>query len=117
MYTTARLNIHNKIIKQVALKHNVDADVVAKMVKAQWDLLAKAMDDDTEENKLTGLKVKYLGIFGVKNNKLKYTKKYSHFHVPRILLNKLININPKRWREQVNEQGIEYKEELHVDVP
>jgi nucleoid DNA-binding protein len=112
MYSTSRLSLHNKLIKEVAEELGIDTAVVAKLVKSQWEFVAKTIDNKEEDTRFYGVKIKYFGSFGVTNNRFKYTKHYKHYSVPKELILKLDNIDPKRWKQQADEQNIEYTKNI-----
>jgi nucleoid DNA-binding protein len=78
MYNTSRLSLHNKLIKEVAEELGLDTALVAKIVKAQWEFVAKTIDNKEEDTRFYGVKIKYFGSFGVTNNRFKYTNIISH---------------------------------------
>lgn len=94
MYNSDRHKLQNRIIKEVAEEMGLDPNVVYRVVKSQWDFLKEIIREDNEDNKFFSLKIRYLGIFGVKNNRFKITRNYKHLHVPKDKVYK--HIDPRK---------------------
>ncbi len=62
--------LNDEIIKGIAQRLNLDYDVVRAVVRSQWDFLHEVIRED----KFYSLRVKFLGTFGVKNWRFKYSK-------------------------------------------
>lgn len=95
MYNNENYRIQNRVITQVAEELGLDKDIVFKIVKSQWDFLKEIItEQENEDKRFFSLKIRYLGMFGVKNNMFKITRLYKHLHVPRSKVVK--HIDPRR---------------------
>ncbi len=94
MYNDDNYKLQNRLIRQVAEEMGLDKDVVYKVIRSQWDLLKETMGETEYDKKFFSLKIRHLGIFGVKNNRFKVTKFYKHLHVPREKVYK--HIDPRK---------------------
>lgn len=94
MYNNEIQKLQNKIITEVAKEMGLHRELVYKVVKSQWDLLKETIEE-TDPNKIfTSLKIKQLGIFGVKNNRLRMLEEYQHLYVPKEKIVK--HIDPRK---------------------
>jgi hypothetical protein len=57
------LSVHDKIYKILAEKYNIHYTIVERVCRHQLEFVAKTMRDD----KKYSVRLKYLGLFGVKN--------------------------------------------------
>lgn len=73
------LAINEDLIKAIAKEYNQDYETVEKIIKAQWEFLAETI----REAKYYSFRIKYLGIFGIKNERFKYTKLLKDYHIDR----------------------------------
>lgn len=93
MYDNVKYNIHNKLIKQISEELNIEQDVIEKVIRSQWDFLEQMIGCQDDTKRFFSLKMRYLGLFGVKNTRFLYTKNYKHLYVPRDKITK--NIDPR----------------------
>lgn len=56
-----------KVIKQLSEKYNLPEDVVEKIIRSEFGFVASTMS----EGKYDSVRLHYLGVFGVKPNRLK----------------------------------------------
>jgi|SRR6185369_1363342 len=94
MYNTNTQKLQNKIIQEVAKELNLPNDVVYKVVRSQWDFLRQTIITEDPDKQFFSLKIRQLGIFGVKNFRFKISKKFEHLHVPKDKIVK--NIDPRK---------------------
>lgn len=106
-------HIHNVMVKELAKETGIDAKVIEHIIRSQWDLL----EDIISEGEFNSLRIKNLGIFGVKNARFKYSSHYE-YHIPKkeiergldiekvIKGNKLIKSEKEKERDRIKDKEI-----------
>lgn len=94
MYNNDNYKLQNRLIKEISEELGINKDIVYKVVRSQWGLLKQIIENQNTDNIFHSLKIKQLGIFGVKNNRLKVTKDYSYLYVPKDKIVK--HIDPRK---------------------
>ncbi len=94
MYNDDNYKLQNRLIKKVANEMGLDKDVVYKVVRSQWDMLKEIIKEEDREKEFFSLKIRQLGIFGVKNHMFRLMRFYKHLHVPREKVYK--HIDPRK---------------------
>lgn len=82
MYNSETYRLQNKIIQETARELNLPVNVVYKVVRSQWCFLKEIVETQESDKMFFSLKIRHLGMFGVKNFLFKVSKKYNHLHVP-----------------------------------
>ena len=65
------------LMKQIALRTGVSEDVVTAVCRSQWSFLSKVL----REGKFYSFRIKFLGIFGVKNAMFFFNKRLHNYFV------------------------------------
>lgn len=94
MYDSNIYILQNKLINKISQELGINKDVVYKVVRSQWGLLKQIIENQDPDNIFHSLKIRQLGIFGVKNNRLKVAKQYQHLYVPKDKIVK--HIDPRK---------------------
>ena len=98
MFNHVRLELHNDLVKEISEKFKLDRQIVETIIRSQWDFIENVITETDPNKKFLGVKVKYLGCFGVSNLRFKHSKFYDHYHVPKEFIER--NVDPRTWREQ-----------------
>ena len=64
----ANSNLHDKIYRELAKKLGIPFEKVEKVCRTQWEFVMKTI----EEGEKKSVRLKYLGIFGVKAKRQEY---------------------------------------------
>lgn len=83
MYNNDNYKLQNRLIKQVSTELGIPKEVVYKVVRNQWEMIKKVIENQDPETMFNSIKIKQLGIFGVKNFRFKSSKNYKHLHIPK----------------------------------
>jgi hypothetical protein len=94
MYNSDNYKLQNRIIREVATEMGLDPKVVYKVVRSQWDFLKDIIKEQEEDKKFFSLKIRYLGLFGVKNHMFRLMRNYKHLYVPKDKIYK--HIDPRK---------------------
>ncbi len=94
MFAEENHKIQNKIIREVAKDLNLDDDIVYKVVRSQWDLLKQVISEEDPDKQYFSLKIRQLGIFGIKNFRFKIIEGLEYLHVPKDKIVK--HIDPRK---------------------
>lgn len=71
--------LNYELISKIAKQLNVPRDVVEAIIASQWSFLRHVISED----KFYSLRVKHLGLFGVKNARFMFSKFHKDLHVKR----------------------------------
>lgn len=94
MYNNDNYKLQNRLINEISEEMNIDRKIVYKVIRSQWGLLKQIIENQNPDNIFCSLKIKQLGIFGVKNNRFKISKTYNYLYVPKDKIVK--HIDPRK---------------------
>jgi hypothetical protein len=72
-------SMNYELISKIAKQLNVPRNVVEAVIASQWSFLRHVIGED----KFYSLRVKHLGLFGVKNTRFLFSKFHKNLHVKR----------------------------------
>lgn len=79
MFNENSHSIQNKLVREISKELNIDSEVVEKVIRSQWELIRATI----KEGNFLSIRIKYLGLFGIKNFRCKYEKSMIEYHVPK----------------------------------
>ena len=97
MLNVDRLYLHNKIIKDLAAKTGKPLDVIEQIVRSQWEIVYDTITELEEDKRFLGVKIKYLGCFGISNLRFKNSTIYKDYYVPKE--DNVKDIDPREYRK------------------
>lgn len=71
--------LNYELISKIAKQLNLSRDVVEAVIASQWNFLKHVVSED----KFYSLRVKHLGLFGVKNTRFLFSKHHKDLYVKR----------------------------------
>lgn len=102
--------INEELVNKIAEQLDVDKRVVYAVIRSQWDLLSKVIRD----GKYYSLRIKFFGIFGVKNYRFLYSRRYRNYFVSNA--ERFRGVNPEHLKVMRDKEEHELNFDKDIDL-